>query len=109
MSDFETTTELVGERVRVVSVVGELDLYTAPQFQEELTNASREGGTVIVDLSGCTFLDSTALGVLANARKASTVELSLVVTDRNIRRVFEITSLDRLFTIHPTRADALAG
>jgi anti-sigma B factor antagonist len=109
MVDFKTTTELVGDGIRVISVVGERDLYTAPQLEGELATAARDGGTVIVDLTDCTFIDSTALGILANARKRSTVELSLVISDRNILKVFEITSLDRLFTIHPTRAEALLG
>jgi anti-sigma B factor antagonist len=35
-------------------------------------------------------------------------QLSLVCNDRNITKIFEITGLDRVFTIHPTREEALA-
>ena len=34
-------------------------------------------------------------------------ELSLVCSDRNITKIFEITGLDRVFTIYPTRAEAV--
>jgi anti-sigma B factor antagonist len=111
--DLHITTELLGDGSRVIAVAGELDLYTAPQLTPELMAPSSGGrGAVIVDLTECTFLDSTALGVLANAKKAFVpkgVELSLVISDRNILKVFEITGLNRVFTIHPTRAEAVAG
>jgi anti-sigma B factor antagonist len=36
-------------------------------------------------------------------------QLALICDDRNITKIFEITGLDRVFTIYPTRDDALAG
>ena len=113
MIDLRTTTELSGDGSRVISVAGELDLYTAPELKPALMAASGGGpGAVIVDLTECTFIDSTALGILVKAKKAlaaEAIELSLVTSDRNILRVFEITGLDRVFTIHPTRPEAAAG
>ena len=85
-------------------------MYTAPRLEQELSTALGNGAPqVVVDLSECTFLDSTALGVLIAARTQlrRKTELSLVVTDRNILKVFEITGLHRLFAIAPTRTDAL--
>jgi anti-sigma B factor antagonist len=35
-------------------------------------------------------------------------QLSLVCSDRNITKIFEITGLDRVFTIHPTREEAVS-
>jgi len=85
-------------------------MYTAPRLEQELSAAVGNGASqVVVDLSDCTFLDSTALGVLIATRTQLRrhAELTLVATDRNIRKVFEITGLDRLFAIAPTRTDAL--
>jgi len=64
---------------------------------------------VTVDLSGTTFLDSMCLGVLLGAKKRLAEgggELDLVVATPEIRRVFEITMLDRVFEIHSSRGDA---
>jgi anti-sigma B factor antagonist len=66
---------------------------------------------IVVDLSKATFIDSTTLGVLVGGVKrlrANEGQLSLVCSDRNITKIFEITGLDRVFTIYPTRDEAVA-
>jgi anti-sigma B factor antagonist len=40
--------------------------------------------------------------------RSSDGQLSLVCNDRNITKIFEITGLDRVFTIYPTREDAVS-
>ena len=63
-----------------------------------------------MDLSKATFIDSTTLGVLVGGVKRlrpAGGSLALVCTDDNITKIFEITGLDRVFTIYPTRAEAL--
>ena len=67
---------------------------------------------VIVDFSDTTFIDSTTLGVLVGGVKrlrTNDGQLSLVCSDRNITKIFEITGLDRVFTIHSTREEAVAS
>jgi len=67
---------------------------------------------VIVDFSDTTFIDSTTLGVLVGGVKrlrTNEGQLSLVCSDRNITKIFEITGLDRVFTIFPTRDEALSN
>ncbi len=97
--------------VGVVVLEGEIDIYSAPQFKEVLLNGI-EGGArrVIVDLSEVTFIDSTALGVLVSGAKRvrpRNGNLDIVCTDENIIRIFEITGLDRIFGIYPTRGEAV--
>jgi anti-sigma B factor antagonist len=65
---------------------------------------------VIVDFTDTTFIDSTTLGVLVGGVKrlrTADGELSLVCSDRNITKIFEITGLDRVFTIYSTRDEAI--
>ena len=72
---------------------------------------SQGGKDVIVDFSNTTFIDSTTLGVLVGGVKrlrTNEGQLSLVCSDRNITKIFEITGLDRVFSIYPTRDEALA-
>jgi anti-sigma B factor antagonist len=82
----------------VVAVAGELDLHTAAELESTLGEVGHNG-RIVVDLSQVTFLDSTALGVLlrASSRRAHD-PLDLVVDGSEVRRVFEITGLERRFT-----------
>lgn len=94
-----------------VAVRGELDLYTAPQLERALALAAEDGALgLLVDLAECAFIDSTALGALVDAhRRLGTVDrrLAVVAPDRQIRRVFELTGLDRVLSLHESQADAL--
>jgi anti-sigma B factor antagonist len=96
----------------VIALSGEVDLYTAPEFKQQLVEAITDGArNVVIDLTETTFIDSTALGVLVGGiRRLREVdgELSLVSSDRNITKIFEITGLDRVFKIVATREQALA-
>ena len=109
--NFDIKTEQLGDDAYLISLTGEVDLYTAPEFKKELLDAISQGAKqVIVDFSETTFIDSTTLGVLVGGVKrlrTNDGQLSLVCSDRNITKIFEITGLDRVFTIYPTRVDAV--
>ena len=113
MIDLRTKSELFDDGTYVVSVTGELDLYSAPQLETELAGLhDKNVRTVVVDLTECEFIDSTALALLVKANKrlgAAQARFSIVTADRNIRKIFEITGLDRVLTIHQTRAVAMNG
>jgi len=111
--NFDISTEQVRDGLYVISLSGEVDLYTAPEFKQELLDAIGKGAKeVVVDFSKTTFIDSTTLGVLVGGVKrlrTNDGQLSLVCSDRNITKIFEITGLDRVFTIHGTRDEAVAA
>jgi anti-sigma B factor antagonist len=110
---FDMKTERLSETAYVISLSGEVDLYTAPEFKQQLLEVISQGGTqVVVDFTNATFIDSTTLGVLVGGVKRLRTkdgELSLVCSDRNIAKIFEITGLDRVFAIYQTRDEALAA
>jgi anti-sigma B factor antagonist len=110
--NFDIKTEQLSGDTYVISLAGEVDLYTAPEFKQQLLEVIGQGGKeVIVDFSGTTFIDSTTLGVLVGGVKrlrSNDGQLSLVCSDRNITKIFEITGLDRVFSIYPTRDEAIA-
>ena len=110
--NFDIKTEQLGDAKYVISLAGEVDLYTAPEFKQQLLDVIAQGGkNVVVDFSDTTFIDSTTLGVLVGGVKrlrTNEGQLSLVCSDRNITKIFEITGLDRVFTIYPTRDEAIA-
>jgi anti-sigma B factor antagonist len=111
--NFDIKTENVNGDTYVISLAGEVDLYTAPEFKQQLLEVIGQGGKeVIVDFSETTFIDSTTLGVLVGGVKrlrTNDGQLSLVCSDRNITKIFEITGLDRVFTIYPSREEAVAN
>ncbi len=110
--NFDIKTEQLGDDAYVISLAGEVDLYTAPELKQQLLEVIGQGAKdVIVDFSDTSFIDSTTLGVLVGAVKrlrANDGQLTLVCSDRNITKIFEITGLDRVFTIHETRDQATA-
>lgn len=112
MIDLKVGTEQLGDGTCVISVAGELDMYTSPPFEQELLDAVAQAPRVVVDLTGCDFIDSTALGILITANRRlgyPAKRLSLVVSDRNILKTFEMTGLDRVFAIEATLAAAANG
>ena len=110
--NFDMQTEQLSSDAYVVSLAGEVDLYTVPEFKQQLLDVTEQGGKhVIVDFTDTTFIDSSTLGVLVGGVKRlrqNDGELTLVCGDRNITKIFEITGLDRVFPIYETRAAALS-
>ena len=104
----------VGGGISILSIEGELDLYTEPVLRRALEAAFKHRPTsVVVDLTKCSLIDSTGLGILVRANKrlnrTGKARISVACPDRNIRKVFEITTLDRVFAVHATRSAALNG
>ena len=104
--EFKLSTADLGDGIFSVSVAGEVDLATAPELKDALGEVVQSGANgVLVDLSKATFIDSTTLGVLMGAVKRlrpSGGELVIACHDPNIRKIFEITLLDRVFKIFDT-------
>jgi anti-sigma B factor antagonist len=111
MADFNIE---VGDRggFATVTVGGQVDLETAPQLRACLLDLATEGKVrILVDLTGTDFLDSTGLGALVAGLKRVRLrdgEIRLVIVSRSVRKVFEITSLDRVFPIFEDLDGALA-
>jgi anti-sigma B factor antagonist len=109
--EFALTQDSIDEDRHVVAVRGEIDLFTAPELKASLGDAIETGRTkLVVDLSETTFLDSTALGVLIGTVKrlrSRDGRLTIVNTDPNIAKTFEITGLDQIFTIRGSRDEAV--
>jgi anti-sigma B factor antagonist len=96
----------------VVRLAGELDLYNAHAVREALLECCSEGPErLVVDLSDVSFVDSTALGVLIEARTrlANRRGFLLAAPGLEIRRALEISGLDRHFAVHDSLEAALSA
>lgn len=108
-AEFDARLEIVPERGAVVHVRGDLDLATAPSLERTISEAD-DPERLVIDLTECSFVDSTALRVLTEAARNQSArggELALVVTDPGIRRILEITAVDTVLPVHPTVDAAL--
>jgi anti-sigma B factor antagonist len=109
--NFDIKTDQLGPDAFVIALSGEVDLYTAPEFKQQLLEVIGQGGKeIIVDFTDTTFIDSTTLGVLVGGVKRlrpNGGRLALVCNDRNITKIFEITGLNKVFEIYDTRDDAV--
>lgn len=94
----------------VVEASGELDLAVTPQLRDALDEAERHRPDVLrVEASRVGFIDSTALGVLieARSRMADRSGFRLAAPGLETRRALEVSGLDRHFVVHDTVAEAL--
>jgi len=89
----------------ILSVAGEIDVATSPQLRDELHQLIDQGATgIVIDLSATTFMDSSGLGVLVGLLRRSREQgsgdaLVLEGLQEPVRKVFEITGLNNVFTI----------
>ena len=107
--DFAVDVSDDGHGGTVVRVSGELDLATCSELEVALEGVGA-GAKVVIDLTECEFLDSSALHVLLGAAgrtDAAGGTLALVAPDPRIRRVLEIASVDSRVPVHETREAAL--
>jgi anti-sigma B factor antagonist len=111
--DFEAASEPLDRGTHVVWVRGEVDLATGPEFERAL-GAVPDGGaeSVIVDLTDCSFMDSTGLHLLTRAQErfgSAGGRVAVVSENRSVLKLFRITGLDEVFAIYPSRSAALNG
>jgi len=96
--------------VAVASLSGDVDLESSPRARELLLGLVRGGRSVLVDLSGVGYIDSSGVASQIEAfqlARRSGTGFALVAPTPSALRVLQLARLDRVFTIHATLADAL--
>jgi anti-anti-sigma factor len=99
------------EGVVVIAAGGELDAFAAPDLSAALSDDESAPSGRVIDLGSVSFLDSTALGVVVRAVRAASErgrETRVVLPRGSARRIFEITTLDRVLPLSPSLQEALA-
>jgi anti-sigma B factor antagonist len=102
--NFRIATRTIDAGMPLIELEGEVDVYTAPQLKQQMISLLESGAEqMVVDLTKVDYLDSTALGVLIGGLKRMRERdgnLVLICPSPRIRRVFEITGLDKIFDIY---------
>jgi anti-sigma B factor antagonist len=110
---FVAATEQLKSGTPVVSVMGEIDIATAPAFEQTLLGVAEDRtGDVIVDLTGCSFLDSRGLTALIATRarlERAHRPLALVLSNPNVLKIFRLTGFDQQFHIYPSLGAAVVA
>jgi anti-sigma B factor antagonist len=88
----------------IVTICGEIDLYTAPRLHSELAGLLAEGmpTRVVVDMSGVEFCDSTGMNVLLSCLRRARErggELEIAAPKPAVRKILQVTGLDSVFTL----------
>ncbi|KAB1908699.1 STAS domain-containing protein [Micromonospora tulbaghiae] len=108
MVEFSATSRQ-GRVGTVIEVVGDLDMSTTPQLRDRLHELTEGGARVVVDLTGVGFMDSSGLGALVVGYKSLRERdgwLGLAGVRPSVRRVFSITSVDRVIPLFDTVPEA---
>jgi len=88
----------------VIEVTGEVDVYTAPKLKSRILSLiDNQQYSMIIDLNGVDFMDSSGLGVLVGGLKRvgpHEGNIALVLNRPNILKIFKITGLDKVFKIY---------
>ncbi|MFH1454219.1 MAG: STAS domain-containing protein [Armatimonadota bacterium] len=109
--DIKINTKELNGKHQLVEIDGEIDVYTSPKVKEAI-NELIEKGTyfLVVNLEGVRYIDSTGLGVLIGALKKVREHdgnISLVCTNPQIKKIFNITGLVKIFGISKSVDEAL--
>jgi anti-anti-sigma factor len=99
-------------RGKVIEPVGILDSTQADSFRDQVDEALAAGAEkLLVDLTNISFVDSSGLGALVMVLKkvrAADKEMFVCSINDQVRMLFELTSMDRVFEVLPDRAAFIA-
>lgn len=95
--------------VMILQVHGEININTSPELKKHFEKqATRK---IIVDLTSVSYVDSSGLATLVEMLKKTKVQggsLGLAGMPEKIKSLFEITKLDKLFSVFVNQQEALA-
>ena len=100
---FDVVVELAGPDCVVVVVRGDVDIFTAPGFRRALDEAGAAcTGTVVVDLAGVGFMDSTGFGQLVSLMTSRAERPTVIAANCRpiVRNALRLMGLDRVLQVH---------
>jgi len=99
--------------VPVIELSGELDAYTCTRFREAMIEVIEDGNSsLIVSMEHVDYIDSSGLGTLVGGLKRASErsgKIGIICRNPQIKKVFEITGLDRVFPLFDSEEEAIKG
>ena len=108
--DLQIRTKMA-EGVPIIELHGELDAYTCSTFRDTMTEIIDQGNaSIVVNMVGVEYIDSSGLGTLVGGLKRASErggKIAVVCSNSNqIRKVFEITGLEKVFPMFDNEVEA---
>ena len=101
------------DNIPVLDVVGEIDIYTTPQFKEAVSEAiDQNNPAIVINMAQVTYMDSSGFGTLLSATKRlRPLDGALYLSGCNeaIQRMLQITRLNTIFGVYGTEEEAIAA
>lgn len=97
------------EEVAVYQVNGEINISTSPDLKKQFEKQPAK--KVVVNLEKVTYIDSSGLATLVEMLKKTRSQggaLGLAGMSDKVKSLFEITKLDKLFTICKSQDEAVS-
>lgn len=108
----ETSLRHQGD-IPVLDVIGEIDIYTTPQFKEAVSEAiDQNKPAIVINMTKVTYMDSSGFGTLLSATKRlRPLDGALYLSGCNeaIQRMLQITRLNTIFGVYATEEEAVAA
>lgn len=100
-------------KVPVIDLTGELDAYTSARFREAMIDLIERGAvSIVVSMNEVEYIDSSGLGALVGGLKRASErsgKIAIVCNNPQVKKVFEITGLERVFPLYRGEDEAIAG
>lgn len=97
-------------KVPVVDLAGEVDAYTSARFRETMIDLIENGAAnLIISMEKVEYIDSSGLGALVGGLKRISEKsgrIVIVCSNPQIRKVFEITGLEKVFRLYTDEEEA---
>ncbi len=93
---------------RIVRVAGELDLASSPRLSALLDRLASERAALVLDLTGCTFIDSTGLAAILHGARPL-VSFSVVCGDGVPGELLRMTAIDQTIPVYAALDEALSA
>jgi anti-sigma B factor antagonist len=109
--EFEVSTAAVdGAGVLLVSIQGDLDIASADRLAEPAEVAVSSGCALVVDLSRCSFIDSSGLRSVLQAHHAlaeAGEAMAIVAPGSQVRKMLSLTAIDLRVRVFSTQGEAI--
>lgn len=106
----ELDIEQIGGAAVAVLPVEELDASNVPEFKRDMAPVLQSHSVLVLDLSRLRFVDSSGMGAILSCLRqlsAKGGDLKLCGMNRQVRTVFELVRMHRIFDIYPTQEEAV--
>ena len=107
--DLQINLKYLGE-IPIIELSGEVDAYTCSAFRDAMIEVIEQGHpNIVVSMANVEYIDSSGLGTLVGGLKRASEhngKIAIVCSSHQIRKVFEITGLEKVFPVFDDESQA---